>query len=138
MSHRIVLLKGKAQDTYEVKEENDIQQALNQFYGYQSPQTIRTIYGSENIIDKHFLINIQNTTYWPKSRGYSDLITKVIGIAHDKEELPDKVYQCAKRFAETLAKINGAEFIDLTSRAVKEGQLEKSAQSQLAATSSQC
>jgi len=53
--------------------------------------------------------------------------TKILGVEHDSEKVPDRLYECAVKYARNLAKSRRFEFVDETERGKQESELGESA-----------
>jgi len=69
---------------------------------------------SSKNVEGHFVIYAEYTDGAP---GFRNL--EFLGVAHNPEEVVNKVYECAKRFAEANAKKRGLRFRDLVAKAGK-------------------
>lgn len=75
-------------------------------------------------VDGHHIIY-----FLGKDLLHNNLGVEILGIVHDSDEVLDRLYECAVKYAEGLARSPNTEFINMTERHKQESELEESVSS---------
>lgn len=113
-----IFLADEKNGAYQVFEQDETSGPWFEGSVFRAPES----YEQKQPVDNHLFV------YCHYTDGNGDDHLTLIGVAHNKSELSDKIYEHAVNYCKKIAKAKKGQFIDQTSRA-KMSALEQSAQS---------